>query len=137
MNPDLGNTLWDRGVGTTTPLVVRARWDVLTDYGDFREVSGVTYDHDLPHDEREGNPFAAYCVTVRTKQAEAAIVQMFERARDVPIVASCVLSSIIEQGRSGERYRVLIGTLGPAAPTPRATRQARRRAERQARKRQR
>jgi hypothetical protein len=112
MHPDLGMALWERGARATVQVVVGTRWDVIHDYGEYREITGALYD--VPISDRSENPLGAYCVTLRTKQTEAELSEMVDLARrdaDYQIAASAVVSADIEEGQSGERYRVLVGKL--------------------------
>ena len=69
MHPDLGMALWERGARATVQVVVGTRWDVIHDYGEYREITGALYD--VPIADRSENPLGAYCVTLRTKQTKA------------------------------------------------------------------
>jgi hypothetical protein len=98
-SPDFGIEMWDAGF-RDKPIIIYMKASSVTDYDEFRELTGFLYTDD-----------GSYCVTVRTTQERHEIFQQIDEASHM-VWVSGKLSADIDVGNSGERYRVLIGSIG-------------------------
>jgi hypothetical protein len=96
-HPDYGVVMWDSGARTTRHYVMFRALAVF-DYGQYREVSGPIW---LDN--------GAYTVSVRTAQTKE---QIFAKLTPEKMLwGEGKVSPVLEQGDSGERYRVLLGSV--------------------------